>query len=273
MLGGRADNLPVKPWSLAVDALIYSADHIRTLLVLFAVPEGIRVAAYFVNEKKNPASESTEYLPTWAMDLMSYAVSAVIITSVIRYVVLGRPQLLPNRELMRNYLLTAVVLSVAMSIVNFLTNDSRFTEFYVRLFMSEERDEWRLHLWSIAYYTGGFLISSVLVAAAYPSLGMTAVGGQFSPHRALLWNRKYFWRVLALTLFVMSACLALRRAYGAVLGILTPNATGVGYAQDPNLNALIIQLTYVPMDFLFDVIPAVAVGLLYRVLKANSADL
>jgi hypothetical protein len=36
---------------------------------------------------------------------------------------------------------------------------------------------------------------------------------------------------------------------------------------------IVEQLTYTPMDILFNVVPAVAIGLLYRVLRANSVDL
>jgi hypothetical protein len=275
MPGGRPDFYPIRPWDLAADTLVHGAQHIKALLVIFAVPELVRLAAFFANEKARQAYQRSEFLPGWFMDnVVSCAISAVIVTGVIRHVVLsGKPQWLPDRRLIRNYLLTAVVLMVVAGILAFLANVSPSTSSYFNRYFLEDFDEWRFILWATALYWIGVIITAMLIAATYPGLGMTAVEGQFAAPRMLRWQGRYFWRFLLLTFVLMSACLMVRHFYWRLIHAATGNVSANGLAENPDLGNFINQLTYVPMDFLFDIAPAIAVGLTYRVLKANSADL
>ena len=71
----------------------------------------------------------------------------------------------------------------------------------------------------------------------------------------------------------MSVCFALRRAYWWTLDFFAPGLTSdLYYLEHENLRSTLVQIVNLPMDFLFDIVPAVAIGLLYRVLKANSVD-
>jgi hypothetical protein len=58
------------------------------------------------------------------------------------------------------------------------------------------------------------------------------------------------------------------------LNTLAPGlTTDPYYLEHESVRMIVEQLTYTPMDILFNVVPAVAIGLLYRVLRANSVDL
>lgn len=274
MPGGRPDFYPIRPWDLAADTLVHGARHIRALLVIFAVPELVRVAAFFANEKARQAYQRAEFLPGWFMDnVLSCAISAVIVTGVIRHIVLsGKPQWLPDRRLIRNYLLTAVVLMVVAGILVLLAQASPLVFLFLDRYI-EDFDEWRMILWGTVVHWVGVMITTVIVAAAYPSMGMTAVDGTFSAPRILRWQSRYFWRFTLLAFLLLTACLVIRKAYWWLVATMTGNVSPDGFADNPDLGNLIYQLTYVPTDFLFDVTPAIAVGLIYRILKANSADL
>ena len=71
----------------------------------------------------------------------------------------------------------------------------------------------------------------------------------------------------------MSVCLVLCRAYWWTLNYFAPGLTSdLHYLEHENVRSMVVQLVHLPMDFLFDVVPPVAIGLLCRVLKPDPTE-
>jgi hypothetical protein len=275
MAGGRADFVRFRSWDLAVDALFHSVTHIRALLIIAALPEFARVAMFFGHDAVMRRIGHSWWLPEpWLLNILSNALTAIVFTGIIRYVVNGEgPFWLPPRLWLRNYLLTATVLIVMWLAIAFLAN-GLFNKVYLALFSLETFDEFWSFWLSKAYEWNSFVLSALIVAAFYPGLGMTSVHGELGLHRLPRWWRKYFLRFLVIAAVLMSICLLLERLYLWLVNLALPAlATDASYIGRETLRSLLLQLTQVPMDFLFDIVPAVAIGLVFRVLRANSADL
>lgn len=275
MPGGKVDHVLVRPLDLAANTLVYGVAHIKALFVIVALPEALRIAAYFANDAADQTIEPSQVLPDWVMGLVSYGISAVVITGIIRYVALAEgPYWFPKQRLVRNYLLAAAILVIGWSIVGFATGDYLFGNFANVYLSGPPFDELRYFWFYTAHSWLGFLIAVLFIAAIYPIFGMIAVQQRLDVHRLLRWDGKYYWRFLALSFLLVSLCLVLRRAYWWLLNTLAPGlTTDVYYVEHENVRTLVEQMTEVPMDILFDIVPAVAIGLLFKVLRASSADL
>jgi hypothetical protein len=274
MSGGRADYVPIRPWDLAANTLLTSLTHGRALLIMVAVPELVRIAIYFANDAVDQRIGQSQVLPNWLIGLATLAISGIVFTNIIRYVALGETsRWLPARSLLRPYLLTAAILIALWTVTAFITDDV-FSKLYPAYYPDEPLDEQKLIWWERVQYWNSFALSALLIAAFYPDLGVTAVEGEFGIYRLLRWWRKYFLRFLLLSAVLMSVCLVVRRAYWWLLDTLVPGLTAeISYIGREALRIFVVQMTEVPMDLLFDIVPAVAIGLLFRVLRANSADL
>lgn len=274
MSGGR-QAAGVKPWSLGAETLVYTVLSFGALIVPFILPEGVRIGLLVVYDVFFRTKGLTWWGSDWLVDLLSYGISAVIFTSIIRFVVLSEgPSWLPSPRLVANYLATAAVLIVVSVIVDFITGSWLSINLYRAFLMETPYDDLRFLKWHAAYSVTGFFLSAVLIAAIYPALGMTALYARIDLRRLLRWGQKYFWRFLVLALLLMSVCLLLQRAYWWLLRSFVPNlTTDAYYVEHENVRTVVEQMTYVPMDILFDIVPAVTIGLLYRVLRAGSADL
>lgn len=271
----RADYFPVRPWDLAAQTLVHSATQVKALLIIFAVPEIIHSLIYLVRD----GSVHARWVPwwllsNWIMIAIGSFISAIVFTGIIRYLVLAEgPFWLPPFRWIRSYLATAVVLVPVAMIIGYITSPDLLIAFY-RAFVAETYyDESGFLETQAIFAIVAFLISAVLMAVIYPVLGLTAVGAPVAMARILRWQRKYFGRFLFLTLLLMSACLIVQRLYAWLFAFLMMQVTGIGLIVSQSLNMVINQLAFMPLYFLFDIIPAVAIGLLYRTLKANSADL
>jgi len=265
----------IKPWNLAAETLIYCAFGLGTLLVIFAVPEIFRAGMYFAYDVASNAKVNTLQWPGWALGFLSYALSAVIFTGIIRYVALGEgPFWIPRPRLTLNYLATAMLLMVVATIAYSTTPSWLFVKLYQYFVVEIDLyDERSIQLWGTVYSAIGFFISAVLVALTYPALGFTAIHTRINARQLLRWHKNNFWRILILAVLLMSVCFALRRAYWWTLDFFAPGLTSdLYYLEHENLRSMVVQIVNLPMDFLFDIVPAVAIGLLYRVLKANSVD-
>jgi hypothetical protein len=265
----------IKSWNLAAETLIYSAACLGTLLVFFAVPEILRAGMYIVHDLTVRTGRIPWWWSDWILNLASYAISAVIFTGIIRHVALAEgPFWIPSLRLVPNYLTTAVLLMVVLSAIDFITGNWLFVKLYHPFLEVSVYDEREVELWAAVYSATGFFLSAILVALSYPALGLTAVHARIDMSRLLRWDQRGFWRFLVLTLLLMSVCLVLRGAYWWTLNSLAPGLTSdIYYVDHENVRSMVLQAISVPMDMLFDIVPPVAIGLLYRVLKANSADL
>jgi hypothetical protein len=172
------------------------------------------IGLYFAYEVLVRARGLAWWASDWLVDLISYGISAVIFTSVIRLVVLAEsPSWLPSSRLVANYFATAAVLVVVSIVVDFITGSWLSVNFYTAFLMETPYDDRRFMLWNAAYSTAGFFLSAILVALIYPVLGMAASQVRIDLPRILRWVRKFFWRFLYIVLLLMSTCLVLRRAY------------------------------------------------------------
>jgi hypothetical protein len=265
----------IKPWNVAAETLLYSCACLGTLLVFFIAPEIVRAGMYLAFNAAERSGKIAWWWPAWTLNLASYAISAVVFTGIIRHVVLAEePFWIPKLRPATNYLATAALLMVVAGAVDFITSSWLFVKLY-RPFMEEGfYDERKVEMWAAAYSVVGFFLSAIFIAASYPALGFTAVHARIDVTMLLHWNRTGFWRFFALTLLLMSLCLVLRRAYWWTLDTLAPGLTSdIYYVDHENVRSMVVQVITVPVDMLFDIVPAVAIGLLYRVLRANSADL
>lgn len=275
MAGGRADFVRIRSWDLAADTFFHSATQIRALLTVAAPPELMRVAMFLGYDAVIRKVGHFWWLPQpWFLNILSNALTAIVFTGIIRYIVCGEgPSWLPLRSWLRYYLLTAVMLVVAWIVIAFLANDL-FNKVYFAFFPLEMHDETQALWLGKAYEWSYFAIAVLIVAAIYPGLGMTSVRGELGLRRLLRWWRKYFLHFLVITTVVMSICLLLQRVYWWLVNMALPEmATNISFIGRETLRSLLLQATQVPMDLLFDIVPAVAIGLLFKVLQANSADL
>jgi len=275
MAGGRADFVRIRPWDLAVDTLFHTMTHIKALLVIAALPELVRVAMFLGHDAVMRKVGYSSWLPEpWLLNILSNALTAIVFTGIIRHVVSGEgPFWLPPRSWLRNYLLTATVLVVIWLVIAFLAN-GLFNKVYLALFPLEAYDEmWGFWLGKV-YEWNYFALSALIVAAFYPSLGMTSVHGELGLRRLPRWWRKYFLRILVMAAVLMSVCLLLERLYWWLVNLALPAlATDISYIGRETLRSLLLQMTQMPMDLLFDIVPAVAIGMVFKVMRANSADL
>lgn len=275
MASAKADFVRIRPWDLATEALVHSATHIKALLVVATLPELVRVAMFVGYDAiLRMAGFAWWVPPSWSLGILSNVISAVVFTGIIRYVACAQgPFWLPDRSLLRHYLLTAAAL-VTLWIVVAVVANGVFNWVYLGYFLPNPFDEAQGFWLGKAYDWNYFVISALLIAAFYPSLGMAAVHGEFGLQRLPRWWRKYFLRFLVIAVILMSVCLLLQRVYWWLLNeILSGLTNEVAYMGRETLRSLVMQMFQVPMDILFDIVPAVAIGLLFKALRANSADL
>lgn len=276
MAGGRTDFVRIRPWDLATETFVHSGARIRALLVVVAIPELVGVAMFVGYDVALRTGGAAWWVPPpWSLSILRDAISAVAFVGIIRYVACAEgPFWLPVRAWLRHYILTATALAALWVVIAFVGNGLFNKVFLGGPFALDPFDEVQGFWLGKAYDWTYFGVSALLIAAFYPVLAMTAVLGEFRLRRLFRWWRKYFLRLLVLTAVLMSVCLLLRRAYWWLLNsILSGLPDEIDYIGREILLSLVRQIIEMPVNILFSVVPAVAIGLLFKALRANSADL
>jgi hypothetical protein len=257
--------------SLAGHGLVLTTSRFKPLAMAFIVPELVRRLYSWAQAYIAARLELPSVTPGWFDSLIYESLTAIVFVAIIRYIASGeRPQLDPRTLPPRTVALTAALLIVVWLPLDHMLDRHTLYKMYL--------DYNSMHLYSpslaadahrvwLSLGVATFALAAVASALMYPMVGIIAVTNRIDFRSWQRMLNRNLPALLLLSAVLIAALVMAKDIYFAILHYLLPGV--VSYAPvslsdfDGRLETL-HQLQYVPLNYLFEVLPAVLVGLLMR---------
>jgi hypothetical protein len=246
-------------------------ERVGPLLVAVALPEALRVLMYAVMR----GLESPAYLiavPDQFPAAISWLLTAIVFGEVVRYVAEDKPvRVIPQFRPWPTWLIMAGILVVTGMAMNAVSDTRLHLSLYAGSTGSvDERDYPQIATIGWA----AFALCVIIRGLVYPLAGSLVLSERISLAWTIRWVVRRSPSLVILSLIILSALEGFSKlwwfAYDALGGSSAGNAMGSFIAEFGR--SLIYQLPEIPVDIVFDVLPAVTIGLIWRNLRGRPAS-
>ena len=219
--------------------------------------------------------EVSNFMPNWLNRSLTTFFDAIIFVSIIRYLVMGDQPIASFRRLKWiPVIATTLIWLVLWSAIDAVAGrQALYTAYYSTYFADAPISQLPLIHFILGMWE--FLVSILAVAIIYPILGQFAVTDGLDMAAMKSWYRYSLTAILIYVALLTATIELTSQLYWQLLdNILPPNIWDkpMSYSNFDGRTAAFAQALRLPVDYLYTVLPAVAVGLLVGGLQGKKSD-
>jgi hypothetical protein len=260
------------PFTIASRSIDMLATNIGAMLLAFAFPGILRVVMNYAAALANTQLGHGVVVPAWVLIVFEGLLAGLTIVPVACYVSLGyRPRFMPKGPV-SGLLAAGLLIVVALLLIEIATASAGLPHLYTAVTGSTPFGGGEGWLWSLASSGLVFAVASLVCGAIYPALGLIAEKGTLRLRKYGRWLAHHFLGFSLIAAIILAILVVLAKIY---VWLITLSGGGWLVAADgptDPVHLLFRVLVPVPMDFLFTIIPGIAVGLIHDTIRSHEAD-
>ena len=206
--------------------------------------------------------------PYWVQSLTLAPFTSMIFVQILRNILQGTPAIFGTIYLSRQfYLTTFVVALISMLISAFYWSYGIFIKSLMTKF---DNDVLIYMVYPLRIVN--FLVYSTIISAFYIIFAIIIDHDRIDIKFALKISRTHFYKFFGLSFLIVTTYRVVQFFYTPVVQIVSSNQQALSQNQlleDTFISSLISSLIWLPLDLLADILPAVAIGLIYEALRSH----
>ena len=257
----------IKPLDLAARSATTLFSEFATLAIAIAGPEFLRCAIYFMDSLLAAENNQAGFFPWWSTKAVDLSLVSVMFVIIIRYLVLGKtPKLMPMLLPWKSISLVALIMLPLWFALDALTDQAMLLRFYHPFTARWTEEEIVRAVFYFSIFS--FFLHVFAVSMLYPLLGIAASTGEFMLHKYFTWLKRQFIPFFVLAALLIASIEAIRILYGKLLAGISTQFPPSPLSFDWK-TAILEQLSYVPIDFVYVAVPSIAISLIFTELRTT----
>jgi hypothetical protein len=258
----------IKPLDLAAETIVTTVAEFKSLLIAFAIPELLRCSVFFTESALAAKNNAAQFFPQWLLSISDSILTSITLVVVGRYLILGlKPDLLPRSLPWRPIALASILMAPFWLVLDFLTGTDLAQLIYISAYKNSDVSEVATGITLLTVYS--YTLHVLSISLIYPQFGIIAGTSDYNFSKHYSWIKRHLLGFLCVTMLFLASLKMVDVGYWY---LWQGNSVDYSPTTEPYFDwgwAALLQLRYVPIDFLFVVIPSVAASLVFKELRKS----
>lgn len=262
----------IRPLDQAAETVVITVAEFKSLLMAFAIPELIRCAIFFTESVLAAKNNAAQFFPQWLLSVADSILTSVTLVLVGRYLILGlKPNLLARSLPWKPIALVSLLMAPFWLVLDFLTGNDLAQLIYISAYKNSEVNE--VATGALLFTVYSYTLHVLSISLIYPQFGIVAGTSDYNFAKHCSWNKQHFLRFLCVTVLLLASLKMVDVGYWYIWQGNNVDYLPTTEAYFDWRSAALLQLRYMPIDFLFIIIPSVAVSLVFKELRKSDPTL
>jgi hypothetical protein len=259
-------SVKIRPLDTAAQTIVTTVVEFKSLLIAFAIPEFARCLMFYMDSWLGAKNNAVSYFPFWLSGPADSVLASVTLVLMGRYLILGvKPDFLTRSLPWRPIALVSLLMIPLWLFLELATSSDISYQFYISAVENSVERDGATGVIFFTFYS--YTLHLVLFSLIYPQFGIVAGTSDYNFDKHGSWNKRHFLQFLCIAVLLVASIKMVDAGYDYLWRDNSANYLPTTEAYFDWRKAVLLQLRYVPIDFLYMAIPAVVVSLVFKELR------